>query len=156
MPRHTFTVTQDPQSPHFALAADLTESGGFRSDATVMAATRDGATDAVAVFQNFTTAGCEVHFGATRANVFARRDILKAFCYYAFYGLKVPALTAIIPADNRACMGFALKVGFRPSGFMLANHLCLADALIMSMPRADCLVLPPQAPHTTLTEHPVQ
>lgn len=147
-----FSMDLDHGGEIMRAAAEITESSGFHRDAQAIAAVDAETRDilAVAVFQSITEAGCEVHLGATRPHALADRRIIQAFAAFAFFYLKVPAVTGIIPAENVVALSAALRAGFRPCGFVQAGPLCLKDAMVLTMRRGDCRWLPRRDPNVTL------
>lgn len=152
----TFQTTTNPESTLFDDARRLTGSDGFSHDAIAFAAFDGDNKDPalVAVLQNFTTDGAEVHLGADRPTIFRRRDVQLGFYLWAFDYLKVECLLAIIPVENDDAMIFSIKSGFRPAGYTNAGPICAFDAMLLTMTRDQCRWIPTHAPAVTVEPLP--
>jgi hypothetical protein len=137
-------------------ALDLTMSDGFLKDAHAAAAWDEetGEYLAIAVFQNRTSRGAEVHFGAARNRVLQRRDVMRGFSAYAFLLMKLPRLVAPIAAWNVEAQIAALKSGFYFIGHLSHGALDGSDAILFAMTPASCRWLPPPAKAAPSTEPP--
>jgi hypothetical protein len=140
-------------------AAQLTMSEGFMRDAHGAAA-YDEAKDkilAIAVFQNHSTRSVEMHFAATDPGALRRRDVIMAFCAFAFNPrfLGAPRITAPIATWNERAIVAAMHVGFQITGFLGGGALDGSNAILMTLDRDTCRWLPPPMPATrTVETHP--
>lgn len=131
-----------------ARAAHATESEGFMADAIALAAL-DAETKtimALAVYQNRTTRGTEVHFAAESHKALSRRDVLMGFCAFGFLQLRAPRIIAPIAAWNAPAQIAALKSGFLVTGYLGTGAIDGSDAIIMTLTRNNCRWLPPAMP----------
>ncbi len=135
--------------PDMARIAPEVGGTGFLDDARAIAAFRvdPGETDpvlvAIAVLQNISTIGAEVHFVATKRN-WATKRLLTAFFRYAFEVCRFPILRAPIAEHNVATQIAALKAGFRIDGRIRSGAADGADAILMTMKRDECRWILPQ------------
>lgn len=135
-------------------ALDLTMSEGFMKDAHAAAAYDPATGDylAIAVFQNRSARGTEVHFGAGVPRALQRRDVMRGFSAYAFLLLKIPRLIAPIAAWNVEAQIAALKSGFVIIGHVSRGALDGTDAILFAMTPDSCRWLPPPAKPTPSEE----
>lgn len=137
--------TLDNQFELLTDAAFLTESQGFMPDAQALAC-RDEATGdtlAIAVYQNRSTSGTEIHFGTTHEKIILRRDLMAGFFAYGFRRLKSAKLVAPIAGWNVGAQITALKSGFFISGYLRGGAIDGSDAIVMTLTEQNCRWLPP-------------
>lgn len=136
-------------------AEALTDSEGFMEDARAIGCWAPGNQtlhpSAVAVFQNRTTVGAEVHFG-TAHDVRLTRGMLMGFFRYGFEVLLIPKLVAHIAAWNVPAQLAALKSGFFINGYVGAGGDGTEDAIVMTLTKSSCVWLPPARPQTIAIE----
>lgn len=137
-----------------ARAADLTGSEGFMRDAHACAAWDVETQEpiAVAVFQNRTARGAEVHFGATHERCLQRRDVMRGLSAYAFRLMKLPRLVAPISAWKIQAQIAALRSGFFIIGHVSNGALDGSDAILMAMTPDSCRWLSPPTNATPSTD----
>ena len=157
------TFLAGPQHREMLLtaAAALTYSEGFMNDAQPIGAVdkSTGELLAVAVFQNITTRGAEVHFGATGPRALRRRDVMTGFCAFAFnprMPIRAGRLTAPIAAWNEPALVAALRSGFTITGFIGGGALDGSDAIMAQVERETCRWLPPPRHAAEETTGPVE
>ncbi|WP_299671660.1 hypothetical protein [uncultured Roseobacter sp.] len=144
-----YTFSRQDQAELLAEARDRTDTEGFMKDAWALGVylTETEELCAIAVFQNITTAGAEVHFAGVQSG-WNNSRVMRSLYRYAFDPkmMAYPMLTAIIPEHRTDVQIFALKNGFRFDGRRRAGAKNGFEVVIMTMTPDECRLLPPSTP----------
>lgn len=116
--------------------------GGFRRDAFAIGIERDGELSAVAVFDGFTDATCEMHIASDGSARWMTKEFLVAVFSYPFIQCGFESVTIGVVTEKEAVIEFDKHVGFVPVG---VRHKAMPgglDVLVMEMLRENCRWIP--------------
>lgn len=122
-------------------AAAHYDNNAIDNDTHALGVEVDGQLEAVAMYNNFTRVGCNIHIVSNRGKRWASRAFLHAAFAYPFIQLNLKRLTALVPGKNTDALTLDMRLGFQVEGRM-AEATDDDDLVILGMLRRNCIWIP--------------
>jgi hypothetical protein len=123
-------------------AAEKIGIPGFRTDAKTIGVERDGEVSAVAVYDCFSPADCNVHLASDGSKRWMTKEFLVAGFVFPFVQCGFKSITGLVPANRADVLAFDYHIGWSYVGI---RHDCMpggGDLVILEMLRARCKFIP--------------
>ena len=127
-------------------AAERIGIGRFRDDARAIGIVNGENIRAVVVYDNFSSADCNMHVASDGSSRWLTREALCHFFAYPFIQLGLRRVTAPVPADNHRALRFDRKLGFVDEGYH-PHALPNGDLVTLGMLRHRCRFIPKEYRH---------
>lgn len=137
----TSTLIYDQDDRLLPWAAERTGGGDFRPDAKAIGLEREGELVAVAVYDGFSKADCNMHIASDGSKRWLNREFLFGAFAYPFVQLKLRRVTGLVPASNAAALRFDEGLGFVREGYH-PHALPDDDLITLGMLRERCRFIP--------------
>lgn len=122
-------------------AAEVIGIERFRDDARAIGQSRNGAVNAVVVYDTFAPCDVNMHIASNGSTRWLTREFLVHAFAYPFITCKLRRVTALVPASNARALRFDRKLGFRDEGYF-PHAMPNDDVVALGMLREHCIYIP--------------